>query len=310
MANAGSISHTGAVNHPSSEDSLLTVSAPKLLYHYTSAAGLLGIVSSSSLWATAIQYLNDGEEVAYAANIVADYARTRSEELEAAFQRGHNDSWQGGRAERLWGIAEGIDGHAQFRYSQPYVTCFCSQGNLLSQWRAYATNGGYALGFEFDALTDYAAAGGGRLDEVLYGVQALAELKEELSGLGPGAGFPGANGWAYANEVVWPLLVRVKNPAFHEENEWRVILDAQKRSQAQRRILFRTGVTLGVIPYVELPIEMRCLRSVIVGPGPYPEIRRAGVSELLRSRGHSVKDGEADEGVEVSISTIAGSYRP
>ena len=28
-----------------------------------------------------------------------------------------------------------------------FVTCFCSNGDLLSQWRAYAGSGGYAVGF-------------------------------------------------------------------------------------------------------------------------------------------------------------------
>src|SRR6266700_6216266 len=35
------------------------------LYHYTSQEGLLGILSSKTLWATRIQYLNDSTEFAY-----------------------------------------------------------------------------------------------------------------------------------------------------------------------------------------------------------------------------------------------------
>ncbi|HMC13498.1 MAG TPA: hypothetical protein VKG67_04050, partial [Gallionellaceae bacterium] len=33
------------------------------LYHYTTAAGLQGIVESQQLWATNIAYLNDAEEL-------------------------------------------------------------------------------------------------------------------------------------------------------------------------------------------------------------------------------------------------------
>ena len=38
------------------------VDAHPLLYHYTTAEGLEGIVSSHQLWATNIHYLNDAEE--------------------------------------------------------------------------------------------------------------------------------------------------------------------------------------------------------------------------------------------------------
>ena len=31
-----------------------------------------------------------------------------------------------------------------------FLACFCENGNLLSQWRAYGQQGGYALGFEIE----------------------------------------------------------------------------------------------------------------------------------------------------------------
>jgi hypothetical protein len=35
-------------------------------------------------------------------------------------------------------------------YGEPiYLSCFCEDDNLLSQWRAYGTSGGYSLGFQF-----------------------------------------------------------------------------------------------------------------------------------------------------------------
>jgi hypothetical protein len=32
------------------------------LFHYTTAAGLLGILNSSTLWATDLRFLNDAQE--------------------------------------------------------------------------------------------------------------------------------------------------------------------------------------------------------------------------------------------------------
>jgi len=35
---------------------------PKLLYHYTTQEGLLGILEKASIWATHYRYLNDASE--------------------------------------------------------------------------------------------------------------------------------------------------------------------------------------------------------------------------------------------------------
>ena len=42
------------------------------LYHYTDAAGLIGIVTSGALWATHCDYLNDASEFKYAAGVMKD----------------------------------------------------------------------------------------------------------------------------------------------------------------------------------------------------------------------------------------------
>jgi hypothetical protein len=42
---------------------------PKRLFHYTSQAGLLGIITSNVLWATNVLYLNDSSELAYGLSI-------------------------------------------------------------------------------------------------------------------------------------------------------------------------------------------------------------------------------------------------
>lgn len=165
-------------------------------------------------------------------------------------------------------------------------------------------NGGFALGFDFDGLVRTAEANGGKLEQVFYGEEALRGVKEELRDLGPGAGFSGSNGWVYANETVWPWLIRVKNPAYHEEREWRVVLDAQRGSHAQRCVQFRAGTRIGLVPYVEFSFEAQSLRRVIVGPGPYPELRSAGVKKLLQAKGY------ADEKLEISTSSVAEFRRP
>jgi hypothetical protein len=74
---------------------------PTLLYHYTDARGLLGIIESHAIWATHLHYLNDAQEFAYAADLadqVLKEQRASAEPREsedphalAAFAQGWSD---------------------------------------------------------------------------------------------------------------------------------------------------------------------------------------------------------------------------
>ena len=41
------------------------IPTPKILYHYTSSTGLLGILTSKSVWGTHVNYLNDAQDFIY-----------------------------------------------------------------------------------------------------------------------------------------------------------------------------------------------------------------------------------------------------
>lgn len=45
---------------------------PKTVFHYTTAAGLLGILNTRQIWLSDINFLNDSKEMLYAARAVAD----------------------------------------------------------------------------------------------------------------------------------------------------------------------------------------------------------------------------------------------
>ena len=48
---------------------------------------------------------------------------------------------------------------------------------------------------------------------------------------------------------------------------------------------FWVGTGLGVVPYVEIEIDRQALRTVAIGPGPNPELRRSGTQKLLTPGG-------------------------
>src|ERR1700684_413334 len=108
---------------------------PDVLYHYTDAAGVLGIIERRELWASNAAFLNDSTELIYVRGVL--------QEVLAEFEAGDEHS----RAVARYGHSM-LRGLSEWLYDV-YVACFCENGDLLSQWRGYPrTGGGYSLGFD------------------------------------------------------------------------------------------------------------------------------------------------------------------
>ena len=134
-----------------------------------------------------------------------------------------------------------------------YVTCFCEEGDLLSQWRGYAAGvGGFALGFrvaeeDFDpgVDTELDMLGGTtsrvRLIKVAYSHEAQQTLVDNV------VDRMGATGEEPALQELFELHVSLKNPAFAEEDEWRLITFRKDESDIRVR---PTDELL--VPYVSL----------------------------------------------------------
>ncbi len=111
---------------------------PRVLYHYTSADGLIGILTSQSLWLTDLRYMNDLSELQYARGVVGDRLQRRAEMSDLSSLR-----------KEFIKRATATFDPFKVGYSV-FAACFCEAGNLLSQWRAYrGRGGGYAIGFDF-----------------------------------------------------------------------------------------------------------------------------------------------------------------
>ena len=95
----------------------------------------MGILRSSTLWATDLAYLNDTSEF--------QYAQTMISEAVGALQ-----------PNPLVAEAIGIvKAHAKELGLEMYASCFCEEDDLLSQWRAYSGNDtGYCIQFDWAML--------------------------------------------------------------------------------------------------------------------------------------------------------------
>jgi hypothetical protein len=115
------------------------VSPPGVLWHYTNAAGFLGIFRSGKLWATNTDYLNDASEMRYARRLVL--RGVYSVRSSAVSREEH---------EMLNILCECIGSD----FTRPvFVTSLSAEKNELSQWRAYGgSSGSFALGFNSERL--------------------------------------------------------------------------------------------------------------------------------------------------------------
>jgi len=234
------------------------------LYHYTNINGLLGVISNCELWSSDCRFLNDGSELTYAREIFFnEVSNLNLPTLE-------DD-----------GLGYVIPGDSLDDF-QMYITCFCEEGDLLSQWRAYGKKQGYSLGFDSNLLKGLSDV---EIFPVQYGITNPQEyFRQELQAARQKSAHPGVSEW---HQSLWilPRFARAKNPSFAEEREWRLIvqLDHYKRISSDEmnlNIKFRTS-PLGPISYVINSFPKDCLREIIIGPGPNSRICEQSVRSLL-----------------------------
>ena len=134
---------------------------PKTLYHYTDAAGILGILNTGELWATGVQYARNTVEFKRAVGAALHYVNERLESSQV------QPFWDDGmkvelcadpikrhmifEQEILQMVCERLEHHLRADYSSCIVS-FVDKHDEKEHWHAYSENGGYALGFFADKL--------------------------------------------------------------------------------------------------------------------------------------------------------------
>lgn len=275
-----------------------------LLYHYCSNDTFLSILRNSELWLSELTLSNDSMEGIWVREVLLEECRERNLSPHAL-----NDF-----AEKTTLLLE-VFSAAGF--------CLSAKGDLLSQWRGYADNGaGVAIGFDRKTLEKLCEVTkengmGAFLDRVIYKRQkqraAIQPHADELinsieSGVlsnqtqTPNLLYLLSNGFKndvenllflyicqYLNMI--SLLFSLKNPAFSEEKEWRILSTMSKTipdgksikggdySNPQRLDFRARGDH--IVPYLPLKIpddKKGCIREIILGPRnrtPEPVIRAA-----------------------------------
>jgi hypothetical protein len=303
------------------------------VFHYTGVSGLAGILMTGTLWATHAEFLNDREE--YRLFFSHRFPGLLRQAIDRAFDSIHDPRVRSRIADPLGGdhaardkwfenllphLAGGIR-----EMEEPYVTSFCATRSpavadhgLLSQWRGYGRDGGYAVVFDTQGLEELwpreaATLNGmsmfwGDVEYVGAGATAVdrpeAREDSELMIRSIADWLRNDMAPAYLEPLFAPahrLACLTKHWGFEEEHEVRMVIShpsAKLRNMAPeefklKRIhhFVRDGVPvphmalfedLGEDPRGRLPIK-----RVIIGPHPDRLARKVAVELLLQQHGYS-----------------------
>jgi hypothetical protein len=270
----------------------------RYLWHYTDARGLTGILEKGQLWASNAYYLNDASELKYGRGLVI---RTLQARQLSATESSVKDLLF--KIEISLQVADMID--------FPYVSCFCEEGDLLSQWRAYGNGGsGYALGFHPADLTKdrpylqlrkviYEEAKQNSILEKTF--DEFIDLMRAVATLYSGAYLNSAirHVASALSDFLREYVYCFKHPDFHEEREWRLVRRIALSRTADEEVSidnlsFRPSGGL-VVPYVEQDVrielpkineegsELRLpIGKIHCGPTLDPKLAETAIRLLLR----------------------------
>lgn len=273
-----------------------------ILYHYTDAFGVHGIISSNCLWATATQFSNDLSEVDYAVSIATEI-------IQETWRNKHNMSvWEQVLAEHLVKLFA----TPLHTFGQPFIVSFCEHGDLLSQWRAYGRTSGFSLAFNRLFTNDevqLTCRNGFRtmVKRVVYDpARQRARLRFLLSKF-----IKLVNGFSFAPnspqgksahiELSLFLIMEmtdwacvVKHAAFSEEKEWRIITYPKAATMMGPTPENYKGVSVRptsklLLPYMILkppPGRPLPLVEVKCGPSEFQEQSARAMNILLRKHGY------------------------
>lgn len=257
---------------------MLSIDIPETLFHYTSSAGLIGILSSQKIWTTKILYLNDNSEL----NLAFEYIRHEIDQQRKRIGKTRTD-------EELDKMIQALDSVKRINIS---VTSFTEIGDQLSQWRGYCEIGnGYSIGFNGSNLRRQVHKQAGynlvpciyeekehkrlvkELVDNYLSKEMLESVKNKLE-FGKDTMLPFHFGFINAVLFLGPLI---KAEGFKEEKEWRLITPILDIRDAK----FRQG-KYSLIPFWEFDLDLlNTLDSIVIGPTPEPKLSSEAVKGLL-----------------------------
>jgi Protein of unknown function (DUF2971) len=305
-----------------------------LLFHYTTQSGLFGILETQTLHATYFPFMNDSTEMfQIKPKLIEMFLPLAKDFFREVAARGPVDKY-------LIREEGGVDGAAQKRSAEivgtlyrivfglnqkpkfylPFIVSFCGHkeeyeraNGLLSQWRGYGKDSGYAIVFDTKVVSDMRKR---ELESYLYDYSAMgdvvydgdedlfrAQFKELIDAVNLDGSkiLRGEKGpYTDLNNAFIKHVPRYKHRGFREEKEIRIVVSPtddsgiemmkssgiydQQKHKSKKSIKFKETlapyVTLFDQPGINLPIK-----RIIVGPHADKAVRRDRLQKYLELKG-------------------------
>ena len=290
-----------------------------IVWHYTNAAGLAGIIRENVLWASSTAFMNDQHELRTGAELLINLIKQHQHYLAPDIKA---DVCSMARSATV-----------QDRY-RTFVACACKDPNNLTMWRNYTgPEVGFAVGLDTTkplSMRRQTAMTKDMVDKL--GFQDPDDEKEVFDNARRNLGSFAWREAIYDPEkqrvIAWGRLLELEKAAVAHSNgqqakrdELDVMYDIYEELQTfkdsgfvderEKRVVCRADLytdlvyvkhrpsRYGIVPYVELclpadpgepskgpePVQELPIAGIIVGPTPYPEEASTGARELLRRVG-------------------------
>jgi hypothetical protein len=276
---------------------------PDQVFHYTSIDTMMKIVSSRSIWCTALPYLNDSKERTFLFDAVKQrlpFLKQQDSSIPPEL------GLQSLEAEDVTNLTSFAD--------EAFVACFAEKSDSLMHWRAYCPQqNGVAIGFRSACLDEAQIAekpeAGMVVPRVLFArvgylntedpavIDAVIRTAYYVAKKEVDKG----HSWGDLNDHFrWTLDTMAclsKEKAFEVEDELRLLLPYVR--YRENNIQFRT-VRSTLIPYVEMAVHnhsatgvvfdfdkkltWNAIQSVVIGPTANMELTRRSIEAFFALR--------------------------
>lgn len=273
--------------------------------HYTSIAGLMGIIEHEQLWATNIRFLNDEQEYQHALDLIKELLPTSKLKNWQPKNEVHRDF--------LKDLEKKVEQMSWYTSDDVYTLSFTQETDLLSQWRGYCPgNNGYCIVFDVDKLFEAVK----REYENSYCIKCVYDAKEKEERLrkllnGCWSQYLTATDKKQRRAVldnvekeIRLLGSQFKDSSFEEEKEHRIVIISDYGPD-DNRLKFREG-RFSVIPYVEVPASRKLIQKIFIGPTAHKAAARRSLALLLEK--HIGMPFELQGGKSIEFSKTP--YRP
>lgn len=284
----------------------MLLSWPKRLYHYTSLAGLRGIVESRGIWASHCRYMNDTREVQHGIDVAIDVLlRVKRKKRYFAL------------AEAIEIAVENLKDQAKLDY---YIACFSNVDDSLDQWRAYCADGGVSIEFDLTKRNPFFAMPIFGLSNVIYDERRKRECvlwylrRYRLEFLKDVTHYKGVVPEDFQKEYarflalnIEGICVTFKSSAFVNEFETRLLIHGTRDRDFSKRS-FRSNRHF-IVPYYstsdlvnkdrsgsQIAPELLPISKVTIAPSEHQQAVAASVDDYLHAMGY--------EDIQVRLSTV------